>query len=88
MSRDTLLDSYYNVKHENFLCDSWSAQSYPIYSEWSENISKAILELSWELHFEYYIWANNSLGHYAKREIEGGPLLLLKSSLIEIAEFH
>ena len=35
----------------------------------------------------YCIWSNNSRGYYAKFEIEGGLLLLLKSSLIEIAEF-
>ena len=35
----------------------------------------------------YRIWSNNSRGYYVKCEIEGGLLLLLKSSLIEIAEF-
>ena len=35
----------------------------------------------------YRIWSNNSRGYYAKFEIKGGLLLLLKFSLIEIAEF-
>ena len=37
--------------------------------------------------FKYHIWSNTSQGYYAKSEIEGGLLLLLKSSLINIAEF-
>ena len=36
---------------------------------------------------KYRIWSNTSRGYNAKFEIEGGLLLLLKSSLIEIAEF-
>ena len=35
----------------------------------------------------YRMWSNTSRGYYAKFEIEGGLLLLLKSSLIAIAEF-
>ena len=36
---------------------------------------------------DYRIWSNNIRGYYAKCEIEGGILVLLKSSLIEMAEY-